>query len=80
MSELVSKYESHVLGKYIEQSTNSNYGLQIDRVRGVSISKKLIMSKANMIDVDLSDYKVLKKMNLYLFRLHQEMVARSPLH
>jgi type I restriction enzyme S subunit len=66
MSELVSKYESHVLGKYIEQSTNSNYGLQLDRVRGVSISKRLIMSKANMIDVDLSDYKVLKK-NEFVF-------------
>ena len=66
MTELVSVYESHTLGKYIEQSTNSNYGLQIDRVRGVSISKKLIKSKANMTDVDLSDYKVLKK-NEFVF-------------
>ena len=66
MTELVSVYESHTLGQYIEQSTNSNYGLQIDRVRGVSISKKLIKSKANMTDVDLSDYKVLKK-NEFVF-------------
>jgi type I restriction enzyme S subunit len=61
MAGLVEKYESKTLGNYIEQSTETNYGLGLDKVRGVSISKALIKPKANMTDVDLTDYKLLKK-------------------
>jgi type I restriction enzyme, S subunit len=61
MTGLVEKYESKTLGDYIEQSTETNYGLGLDKVRGVSISKALIKPKANMTDVDLTDYKLLKK-------------------
>jgi type I restriction enzyme S subunit len=61
MTGLVEKYESKKLGDYIEQSIETNYGLGLDKVRGVSISKALIKPKANMTDVDLTDYKLLKK-------------------
>jgi type I restriction enzyme S subunit len=61
MTGLVEKYESKALGIYIEQSIETNYGLGLDKVRGVSISKALIKPKANMTDVDLTDYKLLKK-------------------
>lgn len=61
MTGLVEKYESKKLGNYIEQSMETNYGLGLDKVRGVSISKALIKPKANMTDVDLTDYKLLKK-------------------
>ena len=60
MQNLTTSYPSENLGPLIEESTTSNGGLGLDRVRGVSINKVLIKSKANMKDVDLSDYKVLK--------------------
>ena len=60
MQNLSTSCPSENLGPYIEESTTSNSGLGLDSVRGVSINKVLIKSKANMKDVDLSDYKVLK--------------------
>jgi type I restriction enzyme S subunit len=60
MSNVIENYQAKRLGDYIEQSTSTNYGLGLDKVRGVSISKALIRPKANMTDVDLSDYKLLK--------------------
>ena len=66
MTGLIDKYRSKTLGNYIEQSTETNYGLGLDKVRGVSISKELIKPKANMTDVDLTDYKLLK-INEFVF-------------
>lgn len=66
ITDLAKKHELQLLGEYIEQSQLTNYGLGIEKVRGVSINKTLIKSKANMIDVDLTDYKLLKK-NEFVF-------------
>ena len=60
MSNVIEDYEPKRLGDYIEQSSSTNYGLGLDKVRGVSITKALIRPKANLTDVDLSDYKLLK--------------------
>jgi len=51
----------HRLGDFIEQSVETNLGLELDRVRGVSITKTLIQPRANMNNVDLKDYKILRK-------------------
>ena len=50
------------LGDYIElcDERNSNGVYTLDDVRGISILKKLIPTKADMQDVSLSPYKLLK--------------------
>lgn len=50
------------LGDYIEvcDERNSDLVYTLDKVRGISILKKLIPTKANMQDVSLSPYKLLK--------------------
>jgi type I restriction enzyme S subunit len=49
------------LGSYIEEIVSVDHNLDVSRVRGVSITKKLIKTKANMQDVDISDYKTLRR-------------------
>jgi type I restriction enzyme S subunit len=61
MENLARKKDLKSLGEYIQQSEDENYGLPLNKVRGVSIHKKLIKPKANMTDVELSGYKLLKK-------------------
>lgn len=61
MQDLATSSSPVLLGPLIEQSNETNYGLGLDKVRGVSITKMLIRPKANMTDVDLTDYKLLKK-------------------
>jgi type I restriction enzyme, S subunit len=61
MQDLTISNSPVLLGPLVEQSNETNYGLGLDKVRGVSISKTLIRPKANMTDVDLTDYKLLKK-------------------
>lgn len=46
------------LADVIEQSDEKNYGLGIEHVRGISINKEFIRSKANLSSVDVSDYKL----------------------
>lgn len=56
-----AKYPAVPLGDYIElcvERAGSNYTL--DDVRGISITKKLIFTKADMKDVNLTPYKLLK--------------------
>ena len=50
------------LGKYIEQcdERNSDNSLGLDSVRGISIEKKMIYTKANMDGVSLRPYKLFK--------------------
>jgi type I restriction enzyme S subunit len=50
------------LGDYIElcDERNSNEKYTLEDVRGISILKKLILTKADMQDVSLSPYKLLK--------------------
>jgi len=61
LEALAIKEGTKVLGNYIQQSSERNNGLSLKDVRGVSITKKLIQPKANMTDVDVSDYKLVKK-------------------
>ena len=60
----VNKDESNLvrLGDYIElcDERNSDGKYTLDDVRGISILKKLIPTKADMLDVSLSPYKLLK--------------------
>ena len=50
-----------LLGPYIEEIVSIDHNLDVSRVRGVSITKQLIKTKANMKGVDVSDYKVVHK-------------------
>ena len=56
------KYPEVQLGEYIELSDERNNDLKftLDDVKGISILKKLIPTKADMQDVSLSPYKLLK--------------------
>lgn len=56
------KYPEVELGEYIEpcDERNSDGKYTLDDVRGISILKKLIPTKADMQDVSLSPYKLLK--------------------
>ncbi len=49
------------IGPYLRLSSDTNANLSVSRVRGVSTTKQLIKTKANMKDVDISDYKVLHR-------------------
>jgi len=60
IEDLAKKKDLKRLGDYIQQSEYENYGLPLSKVRGVSIHKVLIKPKANMTDVELSGYKLLK--------------------
>lgn len=57
-----SKYDEVELGEYIEQcdERNSDGKYTLDDVRGISIQKNLIFTKADMKDVSLTPYKLLK--------------------
>lgn len=56
------KYNTDLLGKHIEycDERNSEGIYTLDDVRGISIGKKLINTKADMKDVSLLPYKILK--------------------
>lgn len=56
------KYKTDILGKYIDfcDERNSKGTYTLDDVRGISIEKKLINTKADMKDVSLTPYKILK--------------------
>ena len=41
------------IGKYLRLSNDTNTNLDLSRVRGVSITKQLIKTKANMKDVEV---------------------------
>lgn len=48
------------IGALIQQSEHRNPGFGLERVRGISINKEFIKSKANLVDVDVSDYKLVQ--------------------
>lgn len=66
IENLIKTEEHKRLGDYIEESENRNTDSSINLVRGVSIQKVLIETKANMTDVDITKYKVLNK-NEFVF-------------
>ena len=62
IQELKHKYPLQEIGPYIEEyderNSNETYGL--NDVRGISIEKKIIETKANMDGVKLAPYKIFK--------------------
>lgn len=62
MDKLRERLAHKAIGQYIEQCEEKNEDLKydVDMVRGVSIEKKLIVTKANMTDVSLKPYYLLK--------------------
>lgn len=60
IQELKHKYESMEIGTYIEEKNDKNVNGEytLDSVRGVSIQKKMIFTKANMDGVSLKPYKI----------------------
>lgn len=62
IQELKHKYPMQEIGPYIEEydERNSNEAYRLDDVRGISIEKKIIDTKANMDGVKLSPYKVFR--------------------
>ena len=63
IQELKHKYPMQEIGPYIEEydERNSNEAYGLDDVRGISIEKKIIDTKANMDGVKLSPYKIFKR-------------------
>lgn len=61
IQELKHKYESVEIGDYISYSDERNDGnYSMEHVKGVSIEKKFIDTKANMEGVNVSSYKLVK--------------------
>jgi type I restriction enzyme S subunit len=60
MQDLINKGNLKTLGNYIQQSDERNTNLKTTRLQGVSTSKKLINSKANITGVNFSNYKVIR--------------------
>ena len=60
IQELKHKYPLQEIGPYIEEydERNSNGTYSLDDVRGISIEKKIIETKANMDGVKLAPYKI----------------------
>lgn len=61
MAKQANDTEYQKLGRYIKESNETNTNLDLSHVRGVSITKQLIKTKANMKGVDVSDYKIVHK-------------------
>lgn len=62
IEDLRRRLPSEKIGKYIElsESTNENLEYGIDSVRGISIEKKFIETKANMEGVSLKPYLLIR--------------------
>ncbi|MBN2769072.1 MAG: restriction endonuclease subunit S [Spirochaetes bacterium] len=60
IENLIKTEEPKRLGDYIQQTDERNSDLAIDYLRGISTSKILIESKANMTGVNISNYKILR--------------------
>lgn len=60
IENLIKKEEPKILGEYIQQSEERNSDLQISFLQGVSTSKVLINSKANLSGVSFHNYKIVR--------------------
>jgi type I restriction enzyme S subunit len=60
IENLIKTEEPKVLGEYIEQSDERNNDLQVSFLQGVSTSKVLIETKANVSGLEFSNYKVVR--------------------
>ena len=60
MDNLLKTINRNELGPYIKQVDNRNRDLSATSLKGISIQKKFIESKANMDGVSLAGYKIVK--------------------
>jgi type I restriction enzyme S subunit len=60
IENLIKKEQPKVLGEYIEQSDERNNDLQVTFLQGVSTSKVLIETKANINGLSFHNYKVVR--------------------
>ena len=60
MDAMKEKYPSQNLSQYIQQSDERNKDLSVTFLRGISTSKKLIGSQANINGIDFSKYKIVR--------------------
>lgn len=60
IENLIKTEKPKVLGEYIEQSDKRNNDLQVTFLQGVSTSKVLIETKANVNGLEFSNYKVVR--------------------
>ncbi|MFR9504877.1 MAG: restriction endonuclease subunit S [Rikenellaceae bacterium] len=62
LQDLKYKYPLTAIGEYIEEYDlrNSDLKFDVNSVRGISIEKKIIDTKANMTNVSLAPYKLFK--------------------
>lgn len=60
IEKLRKKNPCEAIGSYIEQTDERNNGLELESVRGLSIEKKIIPTKAKMDGVSLASYKLFK--------------------
>ncbi len=61
IQNLIKKEKNKILGKYIEKSEEVNSNLELSFVRGISINKKFIETKAKMDGVSLAKYRIVRK-------------------
>jgi len=60
IENLIKSEQPKVLGEYIAQSDERNNDLQVSFLQGVSTSKVLIETKANVSGLEFSNYKVVR--------------------
>lgn len=60
IENLIKTEKPKILGEYIEQSDERNNDLQVSFLQGVSTSKVLIETKANVSGLEFSNYKVVR--------------------
>ena len=62
IEDLNNRYKKELIGPYLKQSDQKNINnyFSLEELRGISIEKKFINSKADMLDVSLSSYSVVK--------------------
>ncbi|GGK48426.1 MULTISPECIES: restriction endonuclease subunit S [Flavobacteriaceae] len=60
IEDLIKKEEPKLLGEYIQQSDERNSDLKVSFLQGVSTSKVLIESKANISGVSFHNYKIVR--------------------
>lgn len=59
------------LGQFIRQVDVRNSEGKEENLLGVSVQKKFIPSIANTVGTDFKKYKVVKKVSLHIFQIHQ---------
>ncbi|MCL2290722.1 MAG: restriction endonuclease subunit S [Bacteroidetes bacterium] len=63
IEQLAKDYPAKEIGRYIEECVSKNEELRINRVKGISIEKCFIETKADMTDVSINSYLIVEPMS-----------------